>query len=223
MTERSMAIAGATGLVGAAAVDAALARGWKVVALVRKGRSLPPRAGLSVLECDFDALAGSREAVAAHAPAAFLCCLGTTIRTAGSQAAFARVDLEYVKAFAELGIACGAVGFGLVSSVGASATSSNFYLRTKGEAEQAAREAGYSHVEIARPSFLTGDRAENRPGEKLAVPVATLLAPLLVGGLSIYRPIAGATVARALVVALEKPAGGAFVRHYAELTRLAGA
>lgn len=223
MTERSMAIAGATGLVGAAAVEAALARGWKVVALVRKGRGLPARAGLTIVECDFDALGASREAIAAHAPGAFLCALGTTIKTAGSQAAFARVDLEYVKAFADLGRTCGATAFGMVSSVGASAASSNFYLRTKGEAEQAVRAAGYAHVEIARPSFLVGERAENRPGEKLAVPVATLLSPLLVGGLSIYRPIAGETVARALVVALEKPENGAFVRHYADLVALARA
>lgn len=221
MTGATMVIAGATGLVGAAAVEVALARGWKVVALVRKGRNLSPRAGLTVLECDFDALAASRDAVISHQPSAFLCALGTTIRTAGSQAAFARVDLEYVKAFADLGIACGAKGFGLVSSVGASASSSNFYLRTKGEAEQAVRASGYGHVEIARPSFLVGERAEHRPGEKLAVPVATILSPLLVAGLAIYRPIEAGTVARALVAALEKPESGAFVRHYGELVALA--
>jgi uncharacterized protein YbjT (DUF2867 family) len=223
MSQRTLVLAGATGLVGAAALEAALARGWRVAALVRAGKSLAQRENLETIACDFEALASLGDRITALAPAAFVCALGTTIRTAGSQAAFARVDRDYVAGFAALGIVAGATRFALVSAVGADVSSRNFYLRTKGEAEQAVRGAGYGHVEIARPSFLTGKRAENRLGERLAVPVANALAPLLIGGLSIYRPIAAATVGRALIAGVERDDPGAFVRHYDDLVALAAA
>ncbi|HMN71845.1 MAG TPA: NAD(P)H-binding protein [Rhodoblastus sp.] len=216
-------IAGATGLVGAAAVDIALQRGWRVIALARNPAKLPARDGLETIAADFDDLAPLSGRLTAAAPKAFLCALGTTIRIAGSQAAFAKVDRDYVAAFAQLGIACGAQAFGLVSAVGASARSANFYLRVKGEAEDAARAAGYDHVEIARPSFLLGERLENRPGEGLATTVAQALSPLLLGPLTKYRPIPGADVARALVVGLEAPRRGLFVRHDADLRAMAQA
>ncbi len=223
MTDRTLVLAGATGLVGAAALEAALAQGWRVAALLRAGRRLPVRQNLETISCDFDALDALAPRLAALAPTAFVCALGTTIRTAGSQAAFARVDRDYVAAFAALGVASGATRFALVSSVGADAGSSNFYLRTKGEAEQAARTAGYAHVEIARPSFLMGARAENRIGERLAIPFARALSPLLAGRLSIYRPIFAETVGRALIAGVGRDEAGVFVRHYDELARLASA
>lgn len=223
MSRGLLVLAGATGLVGAAALEAALSAGWRVAALVRPGKTLAPRQNLETIPCDFDALAGMQDRLAALAPTAFVCALGTTIRTAGSQAAFARVDLDYVAAFAALGKACGATRFGLVSAVGAKASSANFYLRIKGEAEKAVREAGYARVEIARPSFLTGERTEKRPGEGLATRAATLLAPALIGGLSIYRPIAADIVARALIAGVSRDEPGVFVRHYDELVALARA
>ena len=221
MSTRTLVLAGATGLIGAAVVTTALARGWRVVALVRAGRTLPSRDGLVIAPCDFERLDELRDQIAAHAPLAFISALGTTIRIAGSQTAFARVDLDYVAAFARLGAAAGAERFGLVSSVGADPASGNFYLRTKGAAEAAVRAAGYAHVEIARPSFLMGERAEQRPGEKFAVPISRALSPLLVGSLAIYRPIAAETVARALVAGVERPEPGVFIRHFRELTALA--
>ena len=218
-----MVIAGATGLVGAAAVDIAIQRGWRVIALARSPAKLRARGGLEAVAADFDDLAALTDGLKAHAPKAFLCALGTTIRIAGSQPAFAKVDRDYVAAFARLGVACGAEAFGLVSAVGANTRSGNFYLRTKGEAEGAARAAGYGHVEIARPSFLVGERIEERAGEGLATAASQALSPLLVGPLSKYRPIAGADVARALVAGLERPERGLFVRHYADLRAMAQA
>lgn len=218
-----MVIAGATGLIGAAAIEAALARGWRVIALVRDPAKVFPREGLEAIRADFDDLSPLADRLKKAAPKAFLSALGTTIRIAGSQAAFAKVDRDYVAGFARLGIAAGARKFGLVTSVGADAASRNFYLRTKGEAEAAVLNAGFDRVEIARPSFLIGARAEHRPGEGLAVPISQALSPFLVGGLAKYRPIAGATVARALVAGLERPESGVFVRHYPELNALAQA
>lgn len=223
MTDRTLVLAGATGLVGAAALEAALAQGWRVAAIVRAGRRLVPRHNLETISGDFDALDALAPRLSALGPTGFVCALGTTIRTAGSQAAFARVDRDYVAAFAALGVSCGATRFALVSSVGADASSSNFYLRTKGEAERAVRAAGYAHVEIARPSFLMGERAEHRLGERLAIPFARVLSPLLAGPLSIYRPISAETVGGALVAGVGRDEPGVFVRHYDELSRLASA
>ena len=218
-----MIIAGATGLVGAAAIDVALQRDWRVIALVRTPAKLKQRAGLETIAADFDNLSALADMLKPQAPKACLCALGTTIKIAGSQPAFARVDRDYVAAFAKFGVSCGARAFGLVSAVGAGAASANFYLRTKGEAEDAVRAAGYDHVEIARPSFLVGERIESRPGEGVATTVSQVLSPLLVGPLSKYRPISGGDVARALVIGLEQPGRGLFVRHYADLRAMARA
>lgn len=129
-----------------------------------------------------------------------LCALGTTIKTAGSQAAFRAVDLDAVLAFARAARAAGAQRFGLVSALGADARSAVFYNRTKGQAEDALRAMGWPRLVIARPSLLLGDRAAlgqaARPGERLAQHLMPGLGRLLPGRL---RPIEAATVARALL------------------------
>lgn len=136
------------------------------------------------------------------------CCLGTTIKTAGSQAAFYQVDYEYVVGVARAGRRAGATQFLLVTAIGADPASRIFYSRVKGEAERAVRELSYEAVQIFRPSFLMGDRRESRLGERIGVPVARVLAPLLMGPLRRYRPVQAADVARAMVhVAKEAPRG----------------
>jgi len=141
-------IAGGSGLVGHAAIKFAIAAGHFVIALVRRGGSLSVEGlaseeTLKIIEVDFDALDQYQPEISALAPNALICALGTTIRKGGSKDAFARVDRDYVAAFAALGRAAEASHFGLVSAVGADARSSNFYLRTKGEAEAAVRACGY--------------------------------------------------------------------------------
>ena len=136
------------------------------------------------------------------------CCLGTTIKTAGSQQAFRKVDYDYVVGVARAGQRAGAAQFLLVSAVGADPGSRIFYSRVKGEVERAVRELPYDAVQIFRPSFLMGDRREARLGERIGVPVARVVAPLLVGALRRYRPVQAAEVARAMVqVAKDSPRG----------------
>jgi uncharacterized protein YbjT (DUF2867 family) len=130
------------------------------------------------------------------------------------------VDRDYVAAFAALGRAAGASHFGLVSSVGADARSSNFYLRTKGEAEAAVRACGYLRVDNARPSFLL-QRAEARTGERVGIVAAKMVAPLLIGPLMIYHPIPAASVARALVNLSSRDEPGVFIQQYSELVAAA--
>ena len=149
------------------------------------------------------------------------CALGTTIRKAGSQAAFRRVDYEFPLMVADHALKFGAKQFMLVSSVGADPNSKNFYLRTKGELEQALRRLPFKTLHIFRPSFLTGPREESRLGESVAIPLAKIFQFLLMGGLRRYRPIAAQTVGRAMVAAAKTDREGAFIWEFDEITRLA--
>jgi uncharacterized protein YbjT (DUF2867 family) len=191
---RSIVLAGASGLVGRESLNLLLAAGaWSTVtALVR--RALPDRGHeppLRVAVVDFEHLDGAGHLLAADQ---VLCALGTTIRTAGSQAAFRRVDFDYPLQLAELALSHGAGHFLLVSSAGANARSRVFYSRVKGELEEAILRLGYRSVTIVRPSFLLGAREEFRPGEAIMKRVGFLLPRA-------YRPVQARSVAAALVEA----------------------
>lgn len=112
-----------------------------------------------------------------------LIALGTTIKVAGSQAAFRAVDFDAVVALARAALAQGATHLGVVSAMGASATSPVFYNRVKGEMEAAVSELAYASVSIAQPSMLAGDRAALdqplRSGERMALSVTRWLKPLI--------------------------------------------
>ena len=126
--------------------------------------------------------------------------LGTTIKVAGSQAAFRAVDFDANLAVAKAVFSAGTRKLGLVSAMGADVRSSIFYNRVKGELEDALESLGFDTLVIARPSFLVGDRAAIgqpvRGGEKLALRVSQVLRPLIPANL---RSIAAVDVARALL------------------------
>jgi uncharacterized protein YbjT (DUF2867 family) len=208
MTEQVILLAGATGLVGAAALDRMLGRepGPAVVAV---GRRPPPRSHprLRAVVGDFSRL-GAEPPIPARAA---LCALGTTLAKAGSPEAFRAVDHDAVLAFARWAREGGAGTFVLVSSVGADPAARNLYLRVKGEAERDVGALGFSRLVILRPSLLLGPRAERRPGEAVARALAPLVNPLLRGPLRRYRGIAAGTVAAALVAAAEDDAPGTHV------------
>jgi len=127
-------------------------------------------------------------------------CLGTTIKKAGSKSAFRKVDFEYVHIAAQLAKSQRAVSFVWISSVGANAKSTNFYLRVKGELENAILNmSGLHNASAVRPSLLLGERNEMRPAEKLGSVLSPLLSPLLIGGLSKYKPVQAADVAAQMI------------------------
>jgi uncharacterized protein YbjT (DUF2867 family) len=127
-------------------------------------------------------------------------CLGTTIKKAGNKSAFRRVDFEYVHVAAQLARAQRAISFVWISSVGANAKSSNFYLRVKGELENAIiNMSGLDNACAVRPSLLLGKREEMRPTEKLATMLTPLLSPLMLGGLGKYKPVQVADVAAQMI------------------------
>jgi uncharacterized protein YbjT (DUF2867 family) len=128
-----------------------------------------------------------------------LICLGTTIKVAGSQEAFRAVDFDAVVAVARLGAAQAARALSVISAMGASATSSVFYSRVKGEMEQAVSALGYESVTIVRPSFLAGDRESlnqaGRPGEKIALVAMKTFNPLIPKN---YKAVHASDVAQAM-------------------------
>lgn len=132
------------------------------------------------------------------------CCLGSTIRAAGSQEAFRRVDHDYPVALARAAAKSGARRLLVVSALGASARSAVFYNRVKGEMEAAVRAAGVPRTSFFRPSLLSGPRQEPRTGERIGLVLGNLLGPLL----GRYRPIHADLVAAAMQKVAEQDMPG---------------
>lgn len=186
------AVAGSTGFIGQLLLDL-LAKDSsfeKVSVLTRKPLQLSKK--FEVLEGDIASL------ILAEIDVAF-CALGTTIATAGSKQAFYHVDHDLVLSFAQNAKNAGAHTFVLVSSVGADASSSNFYLKVKGETERDLELLGFKSLIILRPSMLMGERKEFRFGELIGKGIMTFINPLMVGSLVKYKGIKGAVVARAML------------------------
>ncbi|MGV8941345.1 MAG: NAD(P)H-binding protein [Lysobacter sp.] len=194
---RTALVAGYTGLVGRNLLAQLLA-GGTYTRIRTVGRRAPPGEGARVeaLVTELGDLAGMRERLAADD---VFCCLGTTLRAAGSRAAFEQVDLDMVVDLARTARAAGEGRFFLVSALGANANSRVFYNRVKGRAEAAVRAIGYDTLHIVRPSLLLGRRDESRPGEDLGQKLLPVLAPLMLGRLAAYRPVPAEDVARALL------------------------
>lgn len=198
----NVAIAGASGLVGGHCVDELLVspRVESVLSVAR--REGAPREGLSHQVVSFDAPFSLLRNVDVGFSA-----LGTTIKKAGSQAAFRAVDLDANLRFAEACKAAGCSTFVLVSSLGASSKSRVFYNKIKGEAEEGVRALGFRTTVILRPSILVGERNEQRAGEGVGLFFGNALAPLMVGSLKRYRPIHAKVVAKAMAASIQYSAG----------------
>lgn len=220
-------LAGATGLVGGCVLERFHQRypGRLVLAPTRRELAHArrfvhnPVVDLADPAVDTDLTAGMR-IVAEGLVGTYLCCLGTTIKSAGSKDAFAAVDLELMLRLARVARELGARQAILVSSVGANTASSNFYLATKGRAEDGLAALGFDRVDILRPGLLLGERSESRRGEAIAQLLTPLYNPLLRGPLRRYRSIAASTVANAAVALLQRHRPGTFVHENAALVTL---
>lgn len=188
-------VVGATGLVGGAVLEQLANRGEWPIAVVRNVTDGLPK-NIQIHQIDFDELLASGDLPCCDH---LYLCLGTTIKTAGSREAFRRVDFEYCIGIAKLALKSGTSVVSLVSSVGADASSFNFYLLTKGEVEEAIRTLGFSTINIYRPGLLLGRRAEKRVGEWLGKIIFRLMDPFLLGPLSKYRSVKAETLAKAMI------------------------
>jgi uncharacterized protein YbjT (DUF2867 family) len=188
---RAALLVGATGLIGSFLLQRLLEsdRYARVAVWARRdvGRTHPKLKSEIV---DFDRL-HERHVEAEDV----FCCLGSTIKQAGSQAAFRRVDYDFAVTLAIAAAGGGAHRLLVVSALGANPDSRVFYNRVKGEMEIAVRAAGVPTTIFFRPSLLTGPRTEVRRGERIGEAIGALLGPLL----GKYRPIAADTVAAAML------------------------
>ena len=190
-------VIGATGLTGAKVVDGLLELA-DVEAVITPVRRKTDRVHekLTEHEVNFDDLEASSVLFSVDA---IICCLGTTIKKAGSREQFRKVDYGYCLKAAELGRAAGADAFLLMSAIGASSSSTIFYNRVKGELEDAIGNLKYPYLSIYHPSLLLGERTEHRTAEALGMRVMPLVNLALLGPLDKYRGIEAETVARAMV------------------------
>jgi uncharacterized protein YbjT (DUF2867 family) len=148
------------------------------------------------------------------------CCIGTTRKKAGSNENFFKIDHDLVEKIAQNAARNKADAFVVVSSIGASAESGNFYLRTKGLMEQSIKTFQFSNISILRPSILLGMRSENRLLENIGKQIAVITSPLMVGKFRKYKPIHAADVAKAMIVSASK-GKGIFIHESDEIEQLA--
>jgi uncharacterized protein YbjT (DUF2867 family) len=216
--EKAALVLGATGLVGGAVLNQLLDSSLfsPVATLLRRpsGRNHP-----RLLErvTDFSNL----DAIDLPPLATVFCALGTTIKIAGSQEAFRRIDYELPLRLARWARVRGARHFLLVSSVGADPKSPNAYLRVKGELERDLAALDYPAVDIFQPSVLLGPRPGFRPAEWISKVALQAVPFLLVGPLRKYRAIRAQDVAAGMLAACQSPLPGLRRHQFDEILNLA--
>ncbi len=134
----------------------------------------------------------------------FFCAIGTTIKNAGSQEAFRKVDFEYPKEFATIALRNNVKQFLIISSLGADDNSSNFYLKTKGKIQDFLKNCNFESVSVLQPSLLLGDRKEFRLGEKIGAFFMKLFSFVFIGSIKKYKPIQAEDVAIAMFSIAQK-------------------
>jgi len=215
---RTALVAGSSGLVGGHLLRQILDNPAydRVTALTR--RTLPLTHKKLVQQVvDFDRLAEVGDFPRVHD---VFCCLGTTIRQAGSQEAFRKVDMTYVAELGRMAVRHRTTQFLVVTALGADPRSRVFYNRVKGETEEAIRRLQFEGIQIFRPSLLLGKREQSRPAERIAGLLSPLVGWVMMGPLARYRPIKAATVARAMVRVARDAPRGSHVYESDEIRRL---
>jgi uncharacterized protein YbjT (DUF2867 family) len=215
-----IALVGASGLIGQSLIRLGVGRAdFRVIAIARREVPLPPGARMEVLVAD---PAGWGDAIAAANADVLVCALGSTWKKSGKdEAAFRAVDLDLVLACGKAAKAAKIRQMIAISSVGADISSKNFYLRVKGEAEQALGRLGIPRLDILRPGLLRGPREESRPAERLGMIASPLTDLLLHGQYRKYRSIRAEAVAQAVVGLTREAMAGRFVFEHDAIVRAA--
>ncbi|MEE4249811.1 MAG: NAD(P)H-binding protein [Alcanivoracaceae bacterium] len=217
---RRAVVLGATGLVGGLLLQRLLQRDdWQQVTVL--GRRAPDASHpkLHFVEADLGNMADYASEFSCDD---VFCCLGTTLRQAGSKEAFARVDLDYCVAAAEQAKAGGATRFVMISAVNANRNGVSFYARTKGQAEQQVSAKNIPATFFVQPSLLKGKRSEFRFGEEFGLKTIGLVMPLVRWSQADWLPIEAETVADAMVAAaLLGPESGVHRLRYRDLQEYA--
>jgi uncharacterized protein YbjT (DUF2867 family) len=208
MNTRKALIIGATGLIGGFCLHELLndQNYSEIIALTRKPLRMNHPKLKEVITTFQEDLEPALSSITAND---IYCCLGTTIKKAGSQEAFRKIDFSLVIKVAELMKKQGAEQFVVISAIGANKDSNVFYNRIKGEMEEAAKKIGYKCLRIIRPSLLLGPREEFRLGERISIIMSPFWKLMLFGSLKKYCPVQAESVARFMVkIAHEQPISG---------------
>jgi uncharacterized protein YbjT (DUF2867 family) len=197
MSHRKAVVLGGTGLIGNELIQLLINdHRYSEISVIGRRNTKLKSSKIKFYPTDLSQLSNSTELFNAED---VFCCLGTTMKTAGSKEAFRKVDFDMV-----LNVAKAAEGkaqnFILISSLGANAGSGNFYLKTKGEVEREVSSVHIPSISILRPSILMGHRKENRLGEKIGIVIMKAVGPLLIGALKKYRGINATHVAQSMVL-----------------------
>ncbi len=196
-------VLGGTGLVGKQLIELLLQdKNYSIIALVRKALPIENERLTQVI---FNYDNPKNELIIAEE---VFCCLGTTIKVAGSKKAFYKVDFEYPFDIAKRAYLNGAKKFALVSSLGANSKSSLFYSKTKGEIEEAITKIGYESLFILRPALLLGNRSTHRTGERIAQSFFTKLSFLIPKK---YKAIQAKQVAKAMITCMNIEQAGVHI------------
>lgn len=190
-----VAIAGYTGLIGESCLEM-LIKDNEIQSIVCVGRKKPiyENPKVEFIESNFE------KALNLNADS-LICCLGTTIKIAGSQEAFYKVDHDFVITFRNSFPQ--AKTMAVVSAVGADPASSVFYNRVKGEMERDLAQSGLDSLSILHPSILLGNRKEFRLGERIGIVVMQLFSPFMLGSLAKFKPIKASVVANTLIKSVQ--------------------
>ena len=217
--QRQALLFGATGAVGSELLKLCLDgnRYQRIIVIARRHASLT-HDKLLWIETGFDTL-NKLEPVSGLSDGDAFCCLGTTIKAAGSKSAFRRVDYDYVLNAARYAKKCGVIQFSMVTATGANPASRVLYSRTKGEIEAAVIEENFPSLHIFRPSLLKGERAEFRLKEEIANYASLLMTPLFIVGLRRYKPVEISRVARAMYLSADQdlPTGSPCIHESEEI------
>lgn len=220
MNERTAVVIGASGLIGSLLVEHMLKDEYfdTVRALVR--RELPfsnEKLKQEIVNFDdredFNNKFGKGHSI--------FCCIGTTQKKVkGDKAAYEKIDHDIPVNAARIGTALGYKEFMIVSSVGADAAASNFYLRLKGKTEDDIKKFAFNTISIFRPSMLLGKRNEWRPAEKIGQVMMQAFSLVLIGSLKKYHPIQAEDVAGAMIAESKKAKPGIHILEYNEMMKL---
>ena len=196
MTKMSGAslVIGSTGLIGKKLLFELAKKDSEVIAIARRSINNLPE-NVSLLDINFDDFLENGSLPSCDH---IYICLGTTIKKAGSQSEFKKVDFDYCVSFAKKARKAGATKISLVSSVGANPFAKNFYLKTKGEVEEEIKKIDFQYINIFRPSLLLGRREENRFLEKIGQNLSSFINLFLIGSLRKYKSIKSSNVAYCL-------------------------
>lgn len=201
--KKTALLAGGTGLVGSHLLALLVeSQAFDEIKVIQRKEGDIQNKDVSAIIVDYNCLSDFREQLSADV---IFCCLGTTMKKAGSKDQFYKVDYTYPYELAKLSSENGSRQFNIITASGADSGSYFYYNRVKGEIENALRGMMFQNLNIFRPSLLLGQRNEQRFGEQIGAAVAKLVNPLLQGGMKKYRAIQAETVAWAMLqTSLEK-------------------